>query len=67
MLYELIPILLGVIIVILGLIMAILPRISTKKDRRDDPKAVAKTRMSGFIMIVLGILVVILRFILFMR
>ena len=67
MLYELIPILLGVIIVILGLIMAILPRISTKKDRRDDPKAVAKTRMSGFIMIVLGIVVVILRFILFMR
>ena len=67
MLYELIPILLGVIIVILGLIMAILPRISTKRDRRDDPKAVAKTRMSGFIMIVLGIVVVILRFILFMR
>ena len=67
MLYELIPILLGIIIVILGLIMAILPRISTKKDRRDDPKAVAKTRMSGFIMIVLGIVVVILRFILFMR
>ena len=67
MLYELIPILLGVIIVILGLIMAILPRISTRKDRRDNPKAVAKTRFSGFIMIVLGILLVIMRFILFMR
>lgn len=67
MLYELIPILLGVIIVILGLIMAILPRLSTKKDRRDDPKAVAKTRTSGVVMIILGILVVILRFILFMR
>ncbi|MBR4413346.1 MAG: hypothetical protein IKS60_07010 [Lachnospiraceae bacterium] len=67
MLYELIPILLGVVIVILGLIMAILPRISTRKDRRDDPKAVAKTRFSGLIMVVLGILVVILRFILFMR
>lgn len=67
MLYELIPILLGAIIVILGLIMAILPRLSTKKDRRDDPRAVAKTRTSGVVMIILGILVVILRFILFMR
>ena len=67
MVYELIPILLCIIVVIIGIIMAILPRISTRKDRRDDPKAVAKTRFSGFIMIVLGILLVIMRFILFMR
>ena len=65
MLYELIPILLGIIIIILGLIMAILPRISTKKDRRDDPKAISKTRMSGVVMVILGILVVVLRFLFF--
>ena len=65
MLYELIPILLGIIIIILGLIMAILPRMSTKKDRRDDPKAISKTRMSGIVMVILGILVVVLRFLFF--
>ncbi|MBO4347355.1 MAG: hypothetical protein J5840_06930 [Lachnospiraceae bacterium] len=67
MLYELIPVLLGIIVVVLGLIMAIFPRASTRKDLRDNPKAVAKNRLSGFIMIVLGILIVIFRIILFAR
>lgn len=67
MLYELIPVFLGIIVVVLGLIMAIFPRASTRKDLRDNPKAVAKNRISGFVMIVLGILIVILRIILFAR
>lgn len=67
MLYNLIPVFLGIIIVLLGAFMALFPRISTKRDRRDDPRAVSKNRVSGFIMIVLGILLVIFRVILLMR
>ncbi|SDJ76545.1 hypothetical protein SAMN04487760_11424 [Lachnospiraceae bacterium G41] len=65
--YYLIPVFLGIVIAILGIIMAIFPRISTRRDRRNDPKAVMKTRLSGFAMIVLGILLAILRFILLFR
>lgn len=67
MLYNLIPVFLGIVIAILGIIMAIFPVASTKKDRRNDPNAVAKTRISGFIMLVLGILLAIFRIILFLR
>lgn len=65
--YYLIPVFLGIVIAILGIIMAIFPRISTRRDRRNDPKAVMKTRLSGFAMIVLGILLAIFRFILLFR
>ena len=65
--YYLIPVFLGIVIAILGIIMAIFPRISTRRDRRNDPKAVMKARLSGFAMIVLGILLAILRFILLFR
>lgn len=65
--YDLIPVFLGVIIAGLGLFMALFPRISTRKDRRDDPRAVAKNRISGFIMVVLGILLAIFRVILLIR
>ena len=40
--YDLIPVFLGAIISILGLIMAILPKQSTKKEMRDDETAVVK-------------------------
>ena len=65
--YYLIPVFLGIVIAILGIIMAIFPRVSTRRDRRNDPKAVMKTRLSGFVMIVLGILLAIFRFILLFR
>ncbi len=62
--YYLIPVFLGIVIAILGVIMALFPRISTKASRRDDPNAVRKTRISGVVMIIMGILLAILRFIL---
>lgn len=67
MLYDLIPVFLGIIIAGLGAFMALFPRISTKKERRDDPNAVAKNRISGIVMIIFGILLAVFRIILFLR
>jgi len=65
--YELIPIFLGIIIALLGAFMTLFPRISTRKDRRDDPRAVSKNRLSGIVMMILGILLAVFRIILFFR
>lgn len=61
MLYNLLPIFLGVIILFLGIFMTVFPRISTRKDRRDDPSAVAKNRVSGIVMTILGVAVIVIR------
>ncbi len=58
--YELIPIVCGVAVFILGLIMSINPKGSTRKDLREDNKAVSKTKTSGIVMIFLGIVLAIL-------
>ena len=51
---------LGAIILALGLFMVICPRLSTKKEMRDNPKAVAGIRKRGFIVIACGIAVIII-------
>lgn len=61
--YDLIPVFLGAIISILGLIMAILPKQSTKKEMRDDETAVAKVRRNGIVLIIIGIILIIINLI----
>ncbi|MBO4309521.1 MAG: hypothetical protein J5856_00480 [Lachnospiraceae bacterium] len=58
--YEFIPAILGVVIFILGLIMSIFPKGSTRADLREDPKAVNKTKTSGVVMAVLGVILLVL-------
>lgn len=62
--YNLLPIFFGVCMLGLGLFMAIDPKNATKKEMREDEKAVAGIRVRGFILIgcgvVLGILGIIL-------
>lgn len=58
--YDLIPVVCGAAIFILGLIMSINPKGSTRKDLREDKNAVAKTKTSGVVMAVLGVLLIIL-------
>ena len=41
----------SIMIFVLGLVMAIIPKQCTKKELRDDPNAVKKIRRSGFILI----------------
>jgi len=65
--YEYIPVILGVVIAGLGLFMALFPVISTKKSARNDPNAVSKNRISGIVMLILGILLAVFRLILIFR
>ncbi|MCR4648780.1 MAG: hypothetical protein K5776_06855 [Lachnospiraceae bacterium] len=58
--YDFIPVVCGVVVFILGLIMSLNPKGSTRKDLRDDNKAVAKTRTSGIVMAFLGVVLLIL-------
>ncbi|HOA82089.1 MAG TPA: hypothetical protein PKK61_13665 [Defluviitaleaceae bacterium] len=44
-------------ILILGLIMFLCPKISTKKELRDSEEAVSKTKKSGLILSIVGFLV----------
>ena len=60
--YNYIPIILGCIILVMGIFMVACPKMCTKKEMRDDPDAVAKTRKAGVSEIVCGILVIALGF-----
>ena len=48
----------GIIIIALGLFQVICPKLSTKKEERDNPKAVSQMRKKGFLVIAIGIAVV---------
>jgi len=56
--YEKMKIFLGIVMIVLGLFMAICPKKAAKKEERDNPKAVAKVRVSGFIVIGCGVLAI---------
>lgn len=58
--YELIETLMGVCIAALGIYMAVAPKSATRKDLREDENAIAKTKRSGTILIVVGIALTIL-------
>ena len=58
--YEFFPIICGIMMLGLGAFMAIDPKTSTKKEMRDDEKAVAKIRRNGFVIIGCGVVTIIL-------
>lgn len=58
--YKLIPFVCGVIMLGLGLFMAVNPKGSTRKDKRDDPAEVAKVQKSGFGVVACGIVLCII-------
>lgn len=58
--YELIKLACAVVVLVCGIFMAACPQAATKKEMREDPEVVAKTRKSGFIMIVCGVLLVVI-------
>ena len=53
--YDYIPFILGGVMFVLGLIMAINPKGSTKKELQNDENMIAKTKKNGFIVIGCGI------------
>lgn len=60
--YELFGLFLGVVMFCLGLFMAVCSKAATKKEFRDDISKVSKTRTSGIVIMICGILLIILRF-----
>ena len=61
--YEKIPFFLGTFMGSLGLIMAIAPKNSTKKEDRESEQAIKKTRMFGIVLTIIGIGLFIIGFI----
>ncbi|MBR2750602.1 MAG: hypothetical protein IKD90_05680 [Clostridiales bacterium] len=53
---------LGIVMCLLGLFMVICPKLSVKKEMREDPKAVSGMRIRGFIVIACGILVFVINY-----
>ena len=51
---------LGSIICLLGLFMTICPKLSVKKELRDDAKAVSGMRIRGIVVLVCGVLVIVI-------
>lgn len=58
--YDLMPIIFGGLMILLGLYMTINPKNATKKELRNDDNVVKKTKKNGFIEILCGIVVIIL-------
>lgn len=54
--YELFECLATAAIFVIGLIMFLAPQKSTKKEMRDDEKAVKSTKRSGLILMIVGII-----------
>ena len=50
-------VILGTVITLLGLFMIICPKLSVKKEFRDDAKAVSGMRIRGIVVLVCGVLV----------
>ena len=53
--YEMMEMVFGLLALGLGIYMAVAPKSATKKEMRDDPAAVAKTRKSGIIVTIVCI------------
>lgn len=52
--YDLIPFILGGLMFVLGLIMAINPKASTKKEFQNDENMIVKTKKNGLVVIACG-------------
>ena len=58
--YEMIPILLGAIMIFMGVFMAASPEKAAKKELRENKNELQKVRKSGFAIIVCGIITIVL-------
>ena len=58
--YDLIPCILGVMMILLGAYMSGNPKKATKEEFRNDEKIVKKTKRNGFVVIGCGIVLIIL-------
>ena len=58
--YEMIPILLGVLMMGMGVFMAADPKKAAKKELRENENELKKVRKSGFVMIVCGIITIVI-------
>lgn len=58
--YEMIPILLGVLMMGMGVFMATSPEKAAKKELRENENELKKVRKSGFVMIVCGIITIVI-------
>ena len=56
--YEMIPYILGIIFILLGTFMAIMPKKSVKKELQDSEEQLKKARRNGIIIVVLGIVLI---------
>ncbi len=60
--YELIPYILGIIFMLLGAFMAIMPQKSVKKEFQDSEEQIKKARRNGIIVAILGVVLIIIGF-----
>ena len=58
--YEMIPILLGVLMMGMGVFMAASPEKAAKKELRENENELKKVRKSGFVMMVCGIITIVI-------
>ena len=58
--YEMIPILLGVLMMGMGVFMAASPEKAAKKELRENENELTKVRKSGFVMMVCGIITIVI-------
>lgn len=58
--YDLIPFFFGGIIFILGLVMVINPKGSTKKEFQNDENKIAATKKNGFIVVACSVILLII-------
>ena len=58
--YDLMPIIFGGLMILLGIYMTTNPVKATKKELREDENAVKKVKRNGFIEIACGIILIIL-------
>ena len=60
--YEMIPYIAGIVLILLGAFMAIMPQKSVKKELQDSEEQIKKTRRNGIIVAILGIVLVVIGF-----
>jgi len=58
--YNFIPLILGGMMFIFGLVMIINPKSSTKKEFQNDENMITKTKKNGFIITACGVVVIVL-------
>lgn len=60
--YEMIPYILGIVFILLGAFMAIMPKKSVKKEFQDSEEQLKRARRNGIIIAVLGIVLIVIGF-----